>query len=309
MKGLANLGNTCYLNSALQCLLYAPPLTNYVLSGLAEQDLYRKRVNACALATEYISLTKAYWGSTDPACLDTRPLWTALAKLHRPFGNSEPHDAHEALVLLLRHLHDALAKAPRLPESAAWQHADQAAWEAHCAKTGYSVLTELFQGQMECAVACGEHRSVTHEHFVGVSVDLEGCSSVQQALARSMDPVRIAGYQPPGGGEVVDAEQTKRITYAPLILVVHLKRFDASGAKVDRFLDYSTDLDLPGGAAAGGGRYALFAACFHRDGHYAAACEVHGHWFLMDDSAVTRIEVNSVVQKDAYMLLYKKVLA
>lgn len=305
MKGLTNLGNTCYLNAALQCLLYSPPLTNYVLSGMAEQDLHKKRVNACSLANEYISLAKAYWTRADPAVVDTRGVWAALAKLHRPFSNSNPQDAHEALTLLLRHLHDALAKTPRVEPSSAWAHVDRPAWEAQCAKEGYSMLTELFQGQLECTVTGpGQYTSVTHEHFTGLSLDLQGCATVQQALARCTEDVQIEGYALPTSDATPATHtvtQARRFRYMPLVLVVHLKRFvDPAGDKVDRFVDYSTTLE------AGGCRYRLFCACLHSDGHYTAVCEVHDHWFLCDDAACTPVDVNAVVQKDAYVLVYKK---
>ena len=33
MKGLYNIGNTCYMNSAIQCLIHIPELRNFFLTG------------------------------------------------------------------------------------------------------------------------------------------------------------------------------------------------------------------------------------------------------------------------------------
>lgn len=300
MKGLQNLGNTCYLNAALQVLLFTPPLANYVLSGLAEKDLFKKRLNACALAREYISLAKAYWGSKDPAAVDTRGVHAALSKIHRTFANSQPHDAHEAWALVVKHLHDAFTT--KKVQSLASGQADKEAWDAHSVASGHSMLTEMFQGQMESTItAPGGITSVTHEHFTGLSLDLDAAPpGIAQALARTLDPVQIQGYKLPNG-DVVDATQTKVVRYMPLILMLHLKRFHGTGEKNGKFVDYSTSLDL--GTL---GMYTLFGVIFHHDGHYTAACEVRDQWYLCDDTVVTKIPVNSVVQKDAYVLLYKR---
>ena len=37
--GLANLGNTCFMNSGIQCLSAVVPLSNYFLSGKWETEL------------------------------------------------------------------------------------------------------------------------------------------------------------------------------------------------------------------------------------------------------------------------------
>ena len=42
--GLCNLGNTCFLNSVLQCLLYTPPLYNYVTS-LDHRQICEKKLH------------------------------------------------------------------------------------------------------------------------------------------------------------------------------------------------------------------------------------------------------------------------
>jgi hypothetical protein len=334
--GLPNLGNTCYLNAALQCLLFAPPVTNYVLAGLADADLARRRVNACALATAYSALVRAYWTPRDPAAQGEIPadggvrealerVRAALYKLHRPLASREPQDAHEALTAMVRHLHDAWGRTPRVRGSLAWDHVDQAAWETACAKGGYSMLTEVFQGQEARAVetaagpgapggpAAPAGRSVGHEHFTGVSLDVR--PTLEESIAAYLAPEPVEGYLV--DGQPRDALLRREFSYAPLVLLVQLKRFDPAGGKVDSPVAYPLRLALPGpgpgGEPGGGGQYALYGVCYHRGGHYTAACEANGRWYAMDDEVVTAIDPGELAteqaRRDAYVLAYKKVLA
>lgn len=39
VTGIYNMGNTCYMNSAIQCLSNTKPLTEYFIEGRHKQDM------------------------------------------------------------------------------------------------------------------------------------------------------------------------------------------------------------------------------------------------------------------------------
>lgn len=303
MKGLHNLGNTCYLNSALQCLLFCPHLTNYFLHGLYEADANKRKKNASRVVDEYASLVKQYWsGSSGATALDPEPLAAAFRKLWKRFVAGQQHDAHDALHCLLQALHDGTSKTaaatPHSKATAVLRGAALDAWHEHN-RGNYSFVTEVFQGQLRKTVGGDVH----YEHFMDLSLALTAdVKSVAAAIAQHLAPT-----VPEGSGATVGYQPT----YLPLALVLHLKRFDNKLQKVERFVDYPVTLDLSSLTGRQEDTYALFAVCFHSgqygSGHYVACCNFRNTWYVLnDDSSVVLKDINQLVSSNAYFLIYKK---
>lgn len=64
--GLQNLGNTCFMNSALQCLSNTPDLTRYILAGAWRDELNRDNPLGMSgeVARAYANLIDKLWNGT-----------------------------------------------------------------------------------------------------------------------------------------------------------------------------------------------------------------------------------------------------
>jgi ubiquitin C-terminal hydrolase len=148
--------------------------------------------------------------------------------------------------------------------------------------------------------------SVTYDHFTSLSLAVNDAGSLATCMHKYMADEVLTDIS--SGGRL-----TRRFTYLPRVLIVHLKRFDAYGSKIDKFVDYPFELSLGQYVSRPEveHNYQLFAVCLHHgsshDGHYTACCEVQGTWFMCDDASVTPLEhIDNVIQRDAYVLMYRR---
>ena len=93
MHGLANLGNTCYFNCALQCLLHCDPVTKYIYTNKYEGD--------CEFTKIYTELVQNYFNTKESCVINVKPLLDEFQKQFKRFTMLEPHDAQDALFCII----------------------------------------------------------------------------------------------------------------------------------------------------------------------------------------------------------------
>ncbi|XP_050522495.1 ubiquitin carboxyl-terminal hydrolase 32 [Daktulosphaira vitifoliae] len=179
--GLNNLGNTCFMNAALQCVSNTRLLTQYFITDMHLYELNRNNplgMKGC-IAKRYGDLIHEIWRGTAKTIAPLKLRWT-IGKYAPRFNGFQQHDSQELLAFLLDGLHEDLNRVHGKPYSELTDSEGrpdvtvaEEAWENHIVRNK-SIVVDLFHGQLKSKVTCKEcgHESVRFDPFNYLSLPL-----------------------------------------------------------------------------------------------------------------------------------------
>jgi len=329
--GLKNLGNTCFMNSVIQCLSNTKLLVDYLLSDEYTSDLNTTNSSMKgSLVKAFAALIKNLW---KPAAriVDPSSLKGAVQRFAPRFSGYNQEDSQEFLRYLLEGLHEDVNRVSVKPQpinteidpELSVQEQGMEAWKRYLRRDD-SKLVDIFVGQLKSTLRCSscDYESVTFEPFWDLSLPIPSRSgevSLNECLEAFTKEEVLDGDEMPTCGRCKTRRRCIKfysLYKLPRVLVVHLKRFSPT----ERFrsklsstvtfpltaFDVSRFSDSPGRST-----YSCYAVSNHSgtlfSGHYTAfaknpkTCE----WHYFNDSRVSNSSTSNVISNEAYLLFFE----
>ena len=336
LTGLSNLGNTCFFNSAMQCLNATQLLTNYYCGKF--ENPKKGGIN-----TAFSSVLKSM--RSESRTVNPGKLHSSVMGKFPQFRGYGQQDSHELLRCLLDALHteiENLNKKQGLKEK--------------------TIIEEVFGGKLLSTVKCLRCSNVSRkvdpildlslgipskrkQHFTEDAVEFnpipreelpEECKDqelLEPSIACFENPHSLKGcleeftseeylkdkhnlYDCEKCSEKAPAARRFLIYDPPEVLVVHLKRFSAKGfgfQKIGHHIDFEPELDISRFMVKKDDRglYELFGVVVHSGsmmgGHYVAHVKHEDSWHFCSDSRVKTSSQGVALKAEAYVLFYKRI--
>ena len=279
MLTFENNSNKCWFNSAVQAILHIPQLANLLRSDeIFPKILVKKRKNSTDFAVELSRVAREYWSTfKHEKVVNLDALFEIFVKINRNFGGKKTYDSTEAFLAIIETLDGAFVAKESLPLP---EGCSLESWNEHIQKTRSSFLSDILLGQSK-RMYNGE---TSFEHFSALTM-------TKPSVAAGIEEDYLHDQ---------DTGITREFTKLPLILPIIFQKTDDKS-----FIHYETSMVISDV------EYVLFAVMLHTGnqtgGHWVSMCSNAGAWNLFDDSKCTRIfDLNSLIQKDAMLLIYKK---
>lgn len=334
--GLANLGNTCFVNSCLQVLNHTYELNDILDSPTVLSHLKETQSDAIVIR-EWNDLRKVMWnnnGVIAPNRFIHHIHILAKQQDRDIFTGWAQNDMSEFLLFVIQCMHNSISRGMNMRILGNVENpTDKMAVECYnMLKTvyskEYSEIMDLYYAiyVSEISAKLGDEiYSVKPECYFTLDLPIpETHSSKTVTIYDCFD--EFTKYETMEGDNAWYNEKTdkkedikKRFTFwnFPNVLVVSLKRFSPCGEhKIDSLINFpKTNLDLTkyvSGYNPQQYHYDLFGVCNHiggvQGGHYTAFVKnAENKWLDFNDERVSEINEKRIVSPMAYCLFYRRV--
>ena len=180
--GLKNVGNTCYLNSAIQCLSNTKLLTKYFLNKDFSKEINITNIYGSKgkIAEAYYEIINKMWNENNQV-INPFDFRLTFAKKNEAFYNNEQQDSQEFLLTLLNNLNEDLNRVTNkkyieMTEQKQGEKDEEASkiyWDYSKSREN-SIIVDLFQGQYKSTIKCMtcHNISTTYDTYMNLQLPI-----------------------------------------------------------------------------------------------------------------------------------------